>query len=286
MWRTSTGASAKYGRLVPTEPLALIITRYLVGPTRRQRNLSAVGDPDGSRLLRTWFYVVGAFPTTTVIPSLANAALNYVFMMHKSYPSQRKTRSLNPSCRLRGQRHPLGVIILRKTFKAAETNNVSLPFCRGSLYAGKRRLRCAAEKHTREPGGEACACMKPRFAKRRLPFSCHKERVGAQVGGKGSRVRLERSAARVVGLMSGRNVSGRVGSRRDPSGGQVSLVVDFAAPLLRRGAGAFIATVIGYPYLNPLYSLLLIILLHLTTSFVVLAARHVPVAEGCRPCPP
>ncbi|RRT60450.1 hypothetical protein B296_00010197 [Ensete ventricosum] len=148
MWRTSTGASAKYGRLVPTEPLALIITRYLVGPTRRQRNLSAVGDPDGSRLLRTWFYVVGAFPATTVIPSLANAALNYVFMMRKSYPSQRRTRSLNPSCRLRGQRHPLGVIILRKTFKAAETNNVSLPFSRGSLYAGKIRLRCAAEKHT------------------------------------------------------------------------------------------------------------------------------------------
>ncbi|RZS08066.1 hypothetical protein BHM03_00038996 [Ensete ventricosum] len=166
MWRTSTGASAKYGRLVPTEPLALIRTRYLVGPTRRQRNLSSVGDPDGSR----------------------------------------------PCTRLAHDR--LGVELER------------------------------------------------------------------------SRVRLERSTARVVGLMSGRNVSGRVGSRRDPSGGQVSLVVDFAIPLLRRGAGAFIATVTRYPYLNPLFFLLLIILLHLTTPSVVLAARHAPTAEGCRPCPP
>ncbi|RRT39941.1 hypothetical protein B296_00058801 [Ensete ventricosum] len=57
---------------------------------------------------------------------------------------------------------------------------------------------------------------------------------------------------------------GRVGSRGDPSDDQVSSVVDFAIPLLRRGSGAFIATVIGYPFLNPLSSLLLTIPLHLT----------------------
>ncbi|RZS21651.1 hypothetical protein BHM03_00054314 [Ensete ventricosum] len=94
-----------------------------------------------------------------------------------------------------------------------------------------------------------------------------------------------------VGSGSGRSLvpagrSGRVGSRRDPSDGQVSLVVDFAIPLLRRGAGAFIATVTGYPYLNPLSYLLLTISLHLTMSSMVLATRRAPAAEGCRPCPP
>ncbi|RZS22014.1 hypothetical protein BHM03_00054735 [Ensete ventricosum] len=49
---------------------------------------------------------------------------------------------------------------------------------------------------------------------------------------------------------------------------------------------AFIATVTGYPYLNPLSSLLLTIPLHLTTSSVVLAARRAPAAKGCQPCPP
>ncbi|RWW49661.1 hypothetical protein BHE74_00044142, partial [Ensete ventricosum] len=73
---------------------------------------------------------------------------------------------------------------------------------------------------------------------------------------------------------------------RDPSDGQVSSVVDFAIPLLHGGAGAFIATVTGYPYLNPLSSLLLTIPLHLTMPSVVIAARRAPVVEGCRPCPP
>ncbi|RWW53131.1 hypothetical protein BHE74_00040404, partial [Ensete ventricosum] len=99
-------------------------------------------------------------------------------------------------------------------------------------------------------------------------------------------VRLGRSTARVVELRSGGSVSarvdrrflqeGQVGSRRDPSDGQVSFVVDFVIPSLRRGAGAFIATVTGYPYLNPLSSLLLTIPLHLTMSSVVLAARRAP----------
>ncbi|RRT34529.1 hypothetical protein B296_00048762 [Ensete ventricosum] len=78
---------------------------------------------------------------------------------------------------------------------------------------------------------------------------------------------------------------GRVGSRRDPSDGQVSLVVDFTIPLLRRGAWAFIITVTGYPYLNLVSSLLLTISLHLITSSVVLAARRATAAEGCRSCP-
>ncbi|RZR92647.1 hypothetical protein BHM03_00020975 [Ensete ventricosum] len=80
--------------------------------------------------------------------------------------------------------------------------------------------------------------------------------------------------------------SGRVGSRRDPSDGQVSFVVDFAIPLLGRSAGAFIAIVMRYPYLKLLSSLLLTILLHLATSSVVFAARRAPAAGGCRPCPP
>ncbi|RZR71726.1 hypothetical protein BHM03_00006861 [Ensete ventricosum] len=97
---------------------------------------------------------------------------------------------------------------------------------------------------------------------------------GAQVGGKC--------------FSSGRPLipvrrSGRVGSRRDPSDDQVSLVVDFAIPPLRRGAGAFIAIVMGYPYLKPLSSLLLTISLYLTMSSVVLAARRAPAAGGCRP---
>ncbi|RRT40177.1 hypothetical protein B296_00035152 [Ensete ventricosum] len=80
--------------------------------------------------------------------------------------------------------------------------------------------------------------------------------------------------------------SSRVGSRRDPSDGQVSSVVDFATPLLRGGAWAFIATVMGYLYLNPLSSLLLTIPLHLTMPSVDLTVRRAPAVEGCRPCPP
>ncbi|RWV96340.1 hypothetical protein GW17_00040965 [Ensete ventricosum] len=85
----------------------------------------------------------------------------------------------------------------------------------------------------------------------------------------------------VVELRSGGRVSawvghrflqkGPVGSRHDPFDGQVSSVIDFTIPLLHRGAGAFIAIVTGYSYLNPLSSLLLTIPLHLTMSSVVLA---------------
>ncbi|RWV86198.1 hypothetical protein GW17_00051934, partial [Ensete ventricosum] len=61
---------------------------------------------------------------------------------------------------------------------------------------------------------------------------------------------------------------GRVGFRRDLSDGQVSLVVDFAIPLLRRGAGAFIVTVARRSYLRSSPSL------SLTMPSVVLAARR------------
>ncbi|RWW37265.1 hypothetical protein BHE74_00057661, partial [Ensete ventricosum] len=93
-------------------------------------------------------------------------------------------------------------------------------------------------------------------------------------------------SGRGKGFSSGRLLiptrrSGRVGSRRNPSDGQVSLVVDFAILLLRRGAGAFIVIVTGYPYLKLLSSLLLTIPLHLTTLSVVLAARRAPAAGGC-----
>ncbi|RWV84493.1 hypothetical protein GW17_00053789 [Ensete ventricosum] len=84
----------------------------------------------------------------------------------------------------------------------------------------------------------------------------------------------------------GLGTHGRVGSRRDPFDGQVSSVVDFAIPLLRRGARAFIVRVTGYPYLNLLSSLLLTIPLHLTMSSVVLATRRAPASKGCRHCPP
>ncbi|RRT32974.1 hypothetical protein B296_00045774 [Ensete ventricosum] len=51
-------------------------------------------------------------------------------------------------------------------------------------------------------------------------------------------------------------------------------------------SGAFIATVMRYPYLNPLSSLLLTIPLLLTTSSVVRTTRRALTAEGYRPCPP
>ncbi|RWV87635.1 hypothetical protein GW17_00050334 [Ensete ventricosum] len=74
----------------------------------------------------------------------------------------------------------------------------------------------------------------------------------SRVGGKEPRIRLERSAARVVGL--------RCKSLYSNSN--------------------------EYPYLNPLSYLLLTIPLHLTTPSVVLVARRASAAEGCRPCPP
>ncbi|RRT32981.1 hypothetical protein B296_00057268 [Ensete ventricosum] len=76
--------------------------------------------------------------------------------------------------------------------------------------------------------------------------------------------------------------SDRVGSRRDPSDGQVSLVIDFAIPLPRRGAGAFIVSDIGHSYLITLLHLWFTLLSYLSTMLVVLAVRRASTGKGCR----
>ncbi|RWW45861.1 hypothetical protein BHE74_00048263, partial [Ensete ventricosum] len=78
------------------------------------------------------------------------------------------------------------------------------------------------------------------------------------VGGKGSRVRLERSAARVVGLRSGGNVSARV-----------------SRWFLQEGAEAFIVMVTEHPYLRSLLRLLLTMPSYFVAASVVLAVGHV-----------
>ncbi|RWW48525.1 hypothetical protein BHE74_00045385 [Ensete ventricosum] len=74
--------------------------------------------------------------------------------------------------------------------------------------------------------------------------------------------------------------SGRVDSQCDPSDGQVSSVVDFAIPLLCRGAEAFIVSAIGHSYVISLISLLLTIPSYLSTTPVVLAVRRAPADRG------
>ncbi|RWW07776.1 hypothetical protein GW17_00028819, partial [Ensete ventricosum] len=87
-----------------------------------------------------------------------------------------------------------------------------------------------------------------------------------------------RSLCRGKGFSSGRPLvpkrrSGRVGSRCDPSDGQVSLVVDFTTPLLRRDAGAFIVIVTGHPYLRSLLCMLLTMPSYFVAASVVLTVR-------------
>ncbi|RZS19046.1 hypothetical protein BHM03_00051398 [Ensete ventricosum] len=65
--------------------------------------------------------------------------------------------------------------------------------------------------------------------------------------------------------------SGRVSSRHDPSDDQVSFVVDFSSPYPRRGAGAYIVSVVGYSYLATLLPLWLTMLSYPSTTPVVLA---------------
>ncbi|RWW74826.1 hypothetical protein BHE74_00017203 [Ensete ventricosum] len=77
--------------------------------------------------------------------------------------------------------------------------------------------------------------------------------------------------------------SGRVSSRRDPSDGQVSAMVDFAIPLPRRGAGAFIVSVVGPSYLITLLPLRLIMSSYLSTMPLMLAMRCAFAGKECRP---
>ncbi|RWW71051.1 hypothetical protein BHE74_00021245 [Ensete ventricosum] len=62
-------------------------------------------------------------------------------------------------------------------------------------------------------------------------------------------------------------------------------MVDFAIPLLRRGAGAFIVSVVGHSYLISLLPLLLIMPSYLSTMPVVLAVRRAPASEGVSTLP-
>ncbi|RWW06327.1 hypothetical protein GW17_00030354 [Ensete ventricosum] len=77
--------------------------------------------------------------------------------------------------------------------------------------------------------------------------------------------------------------SGRVSSRHDPSDDQVSFVVDFSSPCPRRGAGAYIVSVVDHPYLATLLPLWLTMLSYPSTTPVVLAVRHASAGKGCRP---
>ncbi|RRT49043.1 hypothetical protein B296_00020066 [Ensete ventricosum] len=77
--------------------------------------------------------------------------------------------------------------------------------------------------------------------------------------------------------------SGRVSSRRDPSDGQVSSMVDFLIPLPRRGARAFIVSVVGHSYLITLLPLRLTISSYLSTMPLVLAVRRASAGKECRP---
>ncbi|RWW14273.1 hypothetical protein GW17_00021970 [Ensete ventricosum] len=74
--------------------------------------------------------------------------------------------------------------------------------------------------------------------------------------------------------------SGRVGSRRDPSDGEVSSVVGFCDPLPRRGAEAYIVGVVGHPYLTTWLPLWLTMLLHTSTMPAVLAVGHASSGKG------
>ncbi|RZS00370.1 hypothetical protein BHM03_00030078 [Ensete ventricosum] len=77
--------------------------------------------------------------------------------------------------------------------------------------------------------------------------------------------------------------SGRVSFRRDPSDGQVSAMVDFAIPLPRRGAGAFIVSVVSPSYLITLLPLRFIMSSYLSTMPLVLVVRRAFADKECRP---
>ncbi|RZS16872.1 hypothetical protein BHM03_00048939 [Ensete ventricosum] len=76
---------------------------------------------------------------------------------------------------------------------------------------------------------------------------------------------------------------GRVGSRRDPSDGQVDFVVRFSIPLPRRGAGAFIVSVVDHSYLVTLLLLWPTMPSYPSTTLAVLAVRRAFTGRRYRP---
>ncbi|RRT49309.1 hypothetical protein B296_00039651 [Ensete ventricosum] len=74
--------------------------------------------------------------------------------------------------------------------------------------------------------------------------------------------------------------SGRVSSRHDPSDVPISSVVDFAIPLPRRGAGAFIVSAVGHSYLVTLLPLWLTMPSCPSTTPVVLAVGRASADPG------
>ncbi|RWV87866.1 hypothetical protein GW17_00050097 [Ensete ventricosum] len=202
-----------------------------------------VGHPPTSRITTTWRDRIQRFRTTHIYPS------------HQRLIASRKSN---------GRR----------------TSSVELRFECVSAYCVTLSLSRSCNDLIPHPtctsiaGSGSCTLVRPRSCRRR---------VGARVGGKGSRARLERSVVRVVELRSGGDVSarvrrwflqeGRVGSRRDPSDGQVSLVVDFAILPLRRGVWAFIVMVTRHSYLRSLLRLLLAMSSYFVVASVVLTVR-------------
>ncbi|RRT40455.1 hypothetical protein B296_00056293 [Ensete ventricosum] len=77
--------------------------------------------------------------------------------------------------------------------------------------------------------------------------------------------------------------SGRVSSRRDPSDDQVSAMVDFAIPLPRRGAGAFIVSAVDPSYLITLLPLRLTMSSYLSTMPLMFVVRRASTDKECRP---
>ncbi|RZS29301.1 hypothetical protein BHM03_00063012 [Ensete ventricosum] len=76
---------------------------------------------------------------------------------------------------------------------------------------------------------------------------------------------------------------GRVGSRRDPSDGRVNLVVPFSILMPRRGAGAFIVSVVDHSYLLTLLLLWPTMPSYPSTTLVVPVVRRAFAGRGCRP---
>ncbi|RZS28969.1 hypothetical protein BHM03_00062632 [Ensete ventricosum] len=77
--------------------------------------------------------------------------------------------------------------------------------------------------------------------------------------------------------------SGRVSSRRDPSNDQVNFCGSSLIPPPRRGAEAYIVSVVGHPYLATLLPLWLTMLSYPSTTPAVLAVRNASAGKGCQP---